>query len=168
MSSLLPTLAVVAQSIFIVLVGLLVFRKESLLRVIAPYMMWGAFLIVLGSIAGSVWYSDVLGYEPCSLCWYQRIFLFPQLLILGVGLFKGDSRSMAYSFWLSCVGGLIAFYHSLLQYGFETGLPCPVGGSVSCAQRFVFEFGYITIPVMALTTFALLIVFTMIHKKYAS
>lgn len=117
-----------------------------------------AFIVVALAVIGSLTYSEIIGYEPCKLCWFQRIFMYPQLIILGWNLLKKERAAFVYSLSLSTIGIVIAGYHYLLQLGIVPAGSCgAVGYSVSCAQRFVMNFGYITIPMMAFTAFALLI-----------
>lgn len=128
-----------------------------------------AFVAALAAILGSLFYSEVAGYEPCKLCWFQRIFMYPQVILLGVALWKKDSREALYCLILSVVGAAIAGYHYLMQIGIAPSLPCSaVGYSASCSQRFVMQFGYITIPMMSLTAFALIIIFLLMAKNAES
>lgn len=125
-----------------------------------------AFLAALAGLIGSLIYSDVIGFPPCILCWYQRIFLYPQVILLGMAYFKKDKNIFDYSIALSVIGGLVALYNQYLQFGGSLFLPCGVdSNAVSCSIRYVFEFGYITIPMMSLTVFALLIVLAFLGKK---
>lgn len=121
---------------------------------------WGlraALLLTLAAIAAALFYSDVLGFEPCPLCWWQRVFLFPQAILFALALWKGEgSRIAYYSIALSIAGFGIALYQHALQM-FPGSLPCPATG-VSCAQRLLFEYGYVTFPLVAASVFALLIV----------
>ncbi|MEK7609203.1 MAG: disulfide bond formation protein B [Patescibacteria group bacterium] len=115
-----------------------------------------SFLVALAAVLGSLFYSEVAGYPPCELCWYQRIFMFPQVFILGLALIKKDIAVIPYVKTLSIVGALVAGYQSLLQMNLVPSLLCSAT-TPSCAQRFVMGFGYITLPVMSLTAFLLLI-----------
>ncbi len=116
-----------------------------------------AFIVVLVATLGSLTYSDIIGYEPCKLCWFQRIFMYPQVFLLGTALIKKEKIIVDYSLVLSALGGLIAGYHYLLQLGIAPALPCSaVGYSVSCSKQFVLQFGFISIPYMALSAFALI------------
>jgi disulfide bond formation protein DsbB len=116
-----------------------------------------AFVVALVATAGSLVYSDVIGYEPCKLCWFQRIFMYPLVILFGVALLKKDSRIADYALALAIPGALIAAYHYLLQLGIAPSLPCSaVGYSAECSSRFVLQFGYITIPLMAFSAFALI------------
>lgn len=123
-----------------------------------------AFIVALVSMLGSLFYSEVAGYEPCKLCWYQRIFMYSQVFILLIALIRRRQDVVDYCLGLSGIGSSIALYHYLGQIT-NTNLPCSfVGYSSACSQRFVLEYGYITIPMMALTGF-LLILMVMISRK---
>ncbi|OGZ94867.1 MAG: hypothetical protein A3H69_03010 [Candidatus Sungbacteria bacterium RIFCSPLOWO2_02_FULL_47_9] len=123
-----------------------------------------SFLIALGALAASLFYSEYAGFEPCTLCWYQRIFIYPQVFLLGLGLYKKDASILRYTIWLSVVGAIIAGYHSLLQFGFVPALPCSAA-VVSCTQRFVSLYGYITIPVMSFAAFVLSVCLALANRK---
>lgn len=124
-----------------------------------------AFLVALIATLGSLFYSEIAHYEPCKLCWFQRIFMYPQAILLAIAWHKKDTKFSDYSLHLSVIGAVIAGYHYLLQLSLVPSLPCSaVGYSVSCSQRFVLEFGYITIPLMAFTAFLLTILFMAILK----
>lgn len=129
---------------------------------------WGiifGFLVALTSTAVSLIYSDIIGYEPCKLCWVQRIFLYPQVIILGLALWKKTKDSEMYCLALSIIGGVIATYHFYGQSFNPNALPaCDVVGAASCAVRFFVEFGYVTIPMMSLTAFLLIIVSVFLSK----
>ncbi|OGZ79497.1 MAG: hypothetical protein A2312_00255 [Candidatus Staskawiczbacteria bacterium RIFOXYB2_FULL_32_9] len=130
------------------------------------YALFFAFVVVLIATLGSLFYSEVAGYEPCKLCWFQRILMYPQVIILGMAFLKKDIGVVSYSIVLSAIGVVIAGYHYLLQIGVaSSSVGCSVVGySISCAQRFVMGFGYITIPMMAFTAFLLIIVFMVTLK----
>ncbi len=114
------------------------------------------FLIAIVSTALSLFYSEILHLPPCSMCWYQRIFLFSQVFILGMAYTKKDRKIADYSILLSLIGVFLAIYHILLQNGISLYTPCSVGALVSCSEKLFAYYGYITIPVMSLTSFVLL------------
>lgn len=126
-----------------------------------------SFVFALSATLGSLVYSDVIGFDPCKLCWLQRIFMYPMAVILGIALLVKDKKAWAYSLGLSSIGILISIYHYYLQLGGGGFTKCSVvGQSASCSERTVWEFGYISIPMMALSAFAVLIVLALIAKKY--
>ncbi len=130
---------------------------EECARAIQSYgIAIGLVLAIVGS-ALTVYYSAILGIDPCPLCWWQRAMLYPQVVIFAVALIKRERTVACYSIALSVIGFVIAIYQHLLQVLPGSGLPCPATGTVSCAQRFLFEFNYITYPLAAATLFAALI-----------
>ncbi|MEK6872806.1 MAG: disulfide oxidoreductase, partial [Nanoarchaeota archaeon] len=121
------------------------------------YLLFGFIVSVIATL-GSLFYSEILRYTPCILCWWQRIFMYPQVLIFGFAFLKKDNKIANYSILLSFIGGVIALYHYLMQIGAIRGSTCDiVGYSLSCSETFFLSYGYITIPMMALTAFILLI-----------
>jgi disulfide bond formation protein DsbB len=123
-----------------------------------------AFVITLSSVLGSLYFSEIAKFEPCKLCWFQRVFMYPMPLILGMALFKKARDVIYYAMPLSVIGGLFALYHYILQMSTNPLAPCStIGFSVSCSERFITHYGYITIPFMSLTGFviiSLLLLFT--------
>lgn len=136
----------------------------DVMRHVRPYVLHIAFFLSLAGMALSLFYSGVLGIEPCPLCWWQRIFLYPQVVLFGVALVKRDAHIALYSSILSLLGLGVAIYHHALQVMPAGSLPCPATG-VSCAQRFIFEFGYITFPMMAVSLFAVLLALMLFERK---
>jgi disulfide bond formation protein DsbB len=157
-------LTVIGQVLILVWVlAYLVFRRAPLAEMLRG--LWErdalrfAFIVSLVATLGSLFYSEIAHFNPCTLCWYQRIFMYPQVVLLGLALWKKDKGIALYSLALSVIGAAIAGYHYLLQRGVVPELPCAaVGFSESCSQRFVMTFRYITIPLMAFTAFLLIIV----------
>src|SRR5690606_37538455 len=114
------------------------------------------WLIAAISTLGAVFLGEVMGYTPCVLCWYQRICMFPLVLILGAGLFPLDPKVVRYALPLTVTGLGLAIFHMLVQHGVvsETITPCTPG--VPCSQVAVEWFGFITIPLLAVAAFAAL------------
>lgn len=132
-----------------------------------------AFLVALGAVAGSLFMSEVAGFAPCVLCWYQRAAVYPAALILGVDVARMKTRVRPYAMALSIAGFVVAGYQNLLQAGLLPPPACTLSpDAVSCTQTYTLGFGYITIPLMSLTAFALLIAILAIgawlEKTYAS
>lgn len=130
-------------------------------RSILPYLAWG---IALVATVGSLFFSEVMGLPPCVLCWYQRIAMYPLVLIIGGGILTQDNRLRFYALPLCVAGLLISIYHNLLYYGIlpESILPCTAG--VSCTSRQIEWLGFITIPLMALAAFVSLALCLLFHK----
>lgn len=128
-------------------------------------LLFICWLIAMISTLGSLFFSEVMLLPPCLLCWYQRICMYPLVLILLMGLFPFDQNVIKFSFPLVMVGWLIALYHNLLYYNFipESSAPCFQG--ISCTTVQIEWLGFITIPFLALTSFSLLIIFlNLIHR----
>lgn len=119
---------------------------------IGDYLVWA---IATGSVFGSLYFSEVLNLPPCMLCWYQRILMYPLAIILSVAILRKD-RAVAYTVLpFSVLGTVIAFYHSLLQWGVikEALLDCSANAAVSCSDVQINWFGFMTIPFMAFVSF---------------
>ncbi|MBI5470145.1 disulfide bond formation protein B [Candidatus Kaiserbacteria bacterium] len=132
---------------------------QDIANFLARWGIWIGFLLSLVGIGLTLFYSEVLGFEPCFLCWWQRVCLYPQALLFGLALWKPDLQRAAvlYSIWLSALGAAFALYHHALQMFPAGTLPCSANGP-SCAKITFVEFGYVTFPMMALSLFAFLIV----------
>ncbi|MCB9808770.1 disulfide bond formation protein B [Candidatus Nomurabacteria bacterium] len=117
-------------------------------------------IVALAAFLGPLGYSEIIGFEPCFFCWWQRIFMFPLSLLLSLGVFRKETSIKPYAMLLAGIGACISLYHVLLQWGaVSTSTACGVvGQSVSCSVMFVYQFGYITIPTMALTAFVAILV----------
>jgi len=150
----------------ILLVVLVMFLNKKNLSFLKKNVILFAFIVALIATTGSLFYSEILGYTPCKLCWLQRIFMYPLVLLFGISLFKKDNNIIPYGLGMSLVGAIIAIYHYLLQIGFVSGMSCGVvGHSAECSKRFVMDLGYITIPMMAFTAFLLIFLFLYLKRK---
>ena len=116
-------------------------------------LVFGAWLIALASTLGALFFGEVMKLPPCSLCWYQRIFMFPMALILPFGLFPFDRNIVRAMMPLVAVGGLLALFQVLLVEGIipERVSPCRQG--VPCSETVIEFFGFVTIPLLALLAF---------------
>ena len=123
------------------------------------------WLIASVSALGSLFFSEIMEFAPCALCWYQRIFMFPLVLIFLAGLFPLDKGILRYSLPLALVGWGFAFYHFLLYSGFipENIQPCSKG--VSCSETYLDVFGFITIPLLSLISFSIIVILLFILKR---
>lgn len=114
-----------------------------------------AWLIALGASLSVLFIGEVLGQEPCILCWYQRAFMFPLVIVLGLGLWFRDNRVGRYGIGLSLAGGAVAVWHLGLYVGVlpEPIQPCSASGP-SCTDSNQIVLG-IPIPLLSLIGFAL-------------
>jgi disulfide bond formation protein DsbB len=160
------------SQIFILLglIQLLFFRKNisnPVTRFFSKNGMFFALIIAVVATAGSLFYSEIAGYEPCKLCWFQRIFMYPLVILLGLACIKKDIKFTFYPSVMAGIGAAISLYHNYVYYGGISLFPCePFGLGVSCTKVLVMEFGYITIPLMALTAFFLIILFLNAQREH--
>lgn len=123
---------------------------------IKPYLLYVAWGIALASMLGSLYFQYIMHLPPCVLCWFQRIFMYPMVLTLAVGIITKDVRTKLYSLPLAIIGLLIAIYHNLLYYKIipEAAAPCMQG--ISCTTKQIEWLGFITIPLLSLIGFAII------------
>lgn len=128
-----------------------------------PYIAWTQALV---ATFGSLYFSEVMRLPPCVLCWYQRILMYPIVLIAAVGIIRRDKALATYVLPLSITGWLISLYHNLLYYKIlpESITPCQLG--VSCTTRQIEWLGFITIPLLSLVAFTVInVCFILYHRS---
>lgn len=130
-------------------------------KTLSFFQQYGPYLALapaLAALLGSLYYSEVAGFIPCTLCWYQRILMYPLTLIILVGIFKQDEYLPNYVLPFSILGMGVSTYHYLIEKGvLEQSAACAVG--VPCSAVWVNYLGFITIAFMALTAFIMITVF---------
>lgn len=136
--------------------------QAAKLNDILPYLAW---IIALIAMSGSLFFSEVMELPPCVLCWYQRIAMYPLVIIIAVGIILRDSRWKFYALPLWFIGLAVSIYHNLLYYRIipESIAPCEAG--ISCTSRQIEWLGFITIPLMALTAFVLVGLCLLFYKS---
>jgi disulfide bond formation protein DsbB len=164
------TIGLLIGSAVLLLLFILSKRSAEFAEQAAYVERWGilaALVLSLGSSLVTIIHSTVFGLPPCPLCYWQRIFLYPQVILFTLALWRREKWMAEYSIILSVIGLGIAIYHHVLQM-FPMGfLPCPAEGGVSCAQIFFLEFGFITYPFMAIALFVFLIILMLFVKRSA-
>ena len=118
----------------------------------ALYLAW---VVTLVATLGSLWFSEVRAFVPCTLCWYQRILMYPLVLLLGVAAWNRDAGIVRYALPLTILGALVASYHVLDQKVPGFGVPGACRSGVPCDVAYIDWFGFVTIPVLSLTAFLL-------------
>jgi disulfide bond formation protein DsbB len=122
------------------------------------YELWAAFVVAAIATGGSLFLSDIAGFVPCELCWYQRICMYPLSLLLLLMALAGDYRAARYLIPLPIVGAGVSVYHILVEEGVVgQSNACFASAPGGCATKWIDRFGYVTIPVLALTAFLLLL-----------
>jgi disulfide bond formation protein DsbB len=160
--------------IILISINLIFFRSPSnkVLLFFKKYTFYLGFIVALGAVISSLFYSQIVGFPPCELCWIQRIFLYPQLILFGMELHKRDHSIVDFSIVFAVLGSVVSMYHIYIENGGGSNLSCAVlsptnTNQVSCVIRYVYEFGYITMPIMALTL-SLFIISILWNYKYMS
>jgi len=124
------------------------------------YELWAAFLVAAIATGGSLFFSEIAHFVPCELCWYQRICMYPLSIVTLLAALAGDDRVARYLLPLPLAGAGVSVYHLLIENGVVgQSAACFVSAPGGCATKWINEFGYITIPTLALTGFVLLIGF---------
>lgn len=126
------------------------------------------FLMAVFSTVGSLYYSEIMKFPPCTLCWYQRICIYPLVIIFGAALLTDDHKHLKYSLPLLLTGLAFAVYHNLLYFGVIAQELIPCTGSVSCSTRQLELLGFITIPLMAMVGLVVMIVLAFLEFRFAS
>jgi disulfide bond formation protein DsbB len=157
--SALAVLGLVGQALVVVLALWLVVARDSLRRLLWGYELWAAFVVAAIATGGSLFFSQVAGYIPCEMCWFQRICMYPLSILTLFTAWHGDTRPARYLLPFPVIGGGVSIYHILIENDVvSTPAACEIGGA-GCAVKWIDYFGYMTIPTLALTAFVLLIGF---------
>lgn len=128
-------------------------------RAVASVGNWLAFVVAAAATAGSLYFSESAGYVPCTLCWYQRIAMYPLVLLTLVAAIRRDRAAVWYTVPVAAVGAVIAAYHYLIEWrpALDAGACSAVGPR--CTDIWFREFGFVTLAFMALAGFVSIIVF---------
>jgi len=123
------------------------------------------FLISLIATVGSLFFSEVMEFIPCTMCWYQRIFMYPLVIIFLINLLYPDEKLFKYAFPLVLLGLALSVYHNLLMFGIidEKVVPCVQG--VPCSTRYIDWLGFITIPFLSLVSFLSIFLLMLFSKN---
>jgi disulfide bond formation protein DsbB len=152
----------------LIVILMLVKKDRKIGRHFKKYGMTYALVAALAALIGSLGFSEAYAYAPCKLCWIQRIFHYPQVILFAVAMKYHDTRVWTYSIWLSVLGFIVAMYQILMQYNpnLTVAEVCSIiPAAPSCGEILTQSYGYITIPVMSATLFFALIILYYYHKK---
>lgn len=136
------------------------FLKENILYI--------ALIQAILATLGSIYFSEIAGFAPCVLCWYQRICMYPIVLVLTVGILEKNKNIYKYVLPFSLLGIVIAAFQNLLYYKIipEAAAPCTFG--VSCTTKYIEWLGFITIPFLSLAAFSVITASMLIYKRLNS
>ena len=166
----LSVLGVIGQ---VLAAGLLIIGVLSLVGVRGPlralryevegYELWLAFVVSSIATGGSLFFSEIAHFVPCELCWYQRICMYPLSITTLLAAAFDDPRAARYLLPLPIAGAGVSVYHILIENGVVGQTQaCLISAPGGCATKWINEFGYVTIPTLALTAFALVFAFLLL------
>ncbi len=142
--------------------------KNGYFQFLKKHAFHFGFLLALGATVGSLIYSEGFHFAPCTFCWWQRIFMYPQIIVLATGIYFKDLKVWVTSIALSTIGMCFSIYHVLLQAGIIASDSICTTSGVSCAKIDVIIFGWITIPIMCLVLFVAILTLSYVsHRKNA-
>ena len=128
-------------------------------------LLLAAFIVALIAMLGSLYFSEILLFIPCDLCWYQRILMYPLVILLGVAAIKKDTNIPIYALPFSIIGICVSSYHYLIQKVPAIGEKSMECGIVPCTGQYINWLGFITIPFLALTGFIIITILLLLVKK---
>jgi disulfide bond formation protein DsbB len=137
----------------VVTIGRLLGGRSELMQVVDEAALWLAFIVAAVATAGSLYFSEVANYVPCRLCWFQRIGMYPLAVILLIAAIRRDRAIRWYAMPLAAVGACVSMYHYLVEWHprLEGDVCDPTN---PCSLVWFREFGFVTLPFMALCGFA--------------
>ena len=176
---LIATLALLGNVGLLVLLVLFlaqVFFKNTLLKklvkTLAPHNYYFVFLLSLIATLSSLFLSEIVKFQPCILCWYQRITMYPQTLLLYIAIIRREKVLTPYLIALNCIGVLVSLYHyslHVLPRAIVLLSPCSsTYAGVPCDKGYNFYYGFMTFPYMAFTVFALNIILLSMTYAYTN
>lgn len=128
-------------------------------------MIFSCWVLAFTATLGSLFFSEIMGLPPCTLCWYQRICMYPLVVLFLAGLFPLERALLKFTFPLVLIGWFIALYHNLLYYHIlpESASPCRQG--VSCTTVMINWLGFVTIPLLSFMAFTLILLILYIFHR---
>lgn len=164
MFSTLLALSTIALQIGIIIVILGWILKARFVYQVSKHAGIILAVVFSGAAIGSFIYQYGFGYEPCLLCWYQRIAIIPTAILAWTTNIRKNTLLQRQVLILSILGLAVALFHIYIDISPTAADVC--GAGPSCLVRYVYEFGYITIPVMSATTLAAGVLLALLAKRY--
>ena len=134
-------------------------------KVISTTIVLLCFLTASVATLGSLFFSEIMNFVPCSMCWYQRIFMYPLVLIFLINLLYPDDKLFKYSIPLVATGLFFSIYHNLLMFDIIPASVVPCVSGVPCFTEYINWFGFITIPLLSFITYFILFILLFLGKR---
>lgn len=155
--TLLSVATIVTQIALILIIIILIVKKDLLINTfLNKHLNKGLFIVAAIASFGSLFFSQIAKFNPCELCWFQRIFMYPLVFLFGLACYFKDKNIYKYAAPLVIVGWVIALYHNYIYYQGVQNTVCSINNASSCIIPYFTKFGYIGIPIMSLSAFSLL------------
>lgn len=158
---------IIAQVLCLILILCLLIKKKPFSNIRNFFAKRaGLYAAIVATVAfiGSMFFSNIAYYKPCLLCWYQRIVIFPQTILLWMAYARHEIQTIKwYAYPLLGIGLLLSGYHWIIQL-FPPKNPAPCGFDTSCIGRYIYEYGHITIAGMAFTTCLLILLLLLVSE----
>jgi disulfide bond formation protein DsbB len=167
-ATLVPYVVLLSNIAFVLLVVSIVLKNSigiHLINLIGNNALALGFATSLGAVLGSLFYSEIIGYEPCVLCWWQRVFVFPWLVMFALAWWKKDKYVFTYVVPMAIMATVVSAYQVFANASGLSLLECTATGG-ACSRIYVKEFGYITIPFMSLAVSIYILALAWIKKIY--
>jgi disulfide bond formation protein DsbB len=132
---------------------------------ISTTIIFLCFLVASIATLGSLFFSEIMQFVPCSMCWYQRIFMYPLVLIFLVNLLYPDDKVFKYAIALVITGLLFSIYHNLLMFDIIPASIVPCVSGVPCSTEYINWFGFITIPLLSFISYFVLFILLILGKR---
>lgn len=161
----LVTISVIALQLFILITIVAWVAKAPFATWVSKNSTWILKIIFVGAVIGSLIYSEIIGFAPCVLCWYQRIAIYPIAILLFTASLSKSALLRLQTLILASAGLAVALYHNFITWFPGAAGTCGVGGP-SCTVLYVFKLGYITIPMMSATVLLAGIVLTLLASRF--
>lgn len=153
--------------VFVCLIIFFLDRRNRFIKFILKHGLFFAFGFAFVSSVASLYYSDYLGFEPCVLCWYQRIPMYSLAIILYISIARKDPKTVIpYGLSLSISGIMLSLYHVYLLYFSQKPTSCSIFSEVPCTTTYFNYFEYISIPTLSLTSFLVIALLLIGKNKY--
>lgn len=140
--------------------------RDAVWETLGPSALWLAFLVALTATLGSLYLSEVAHFVPCKLCWYQRIAMYPLAPMLAIAAWKRDVSVVRYVVPLAVIGAAISIYHYQLErFPSQASVSC--SADAPCTVVWIWKFHFVSIPLMALSGFALIVALVLVARSFA-
>jgi disulfide bond formation protein DsbB len=139
--------------------------RDVIVESFGPYALMLAAVLAIGAVAGSLYYSEIVDWEPCEFCWYQRTAMYPLAVITAIAVWRRDHRVGRYVYPLAIIGAGLAAYHYTIQ-SFPSLAPETCSLAVPCTTKLIWKFGFVSMPLIGVATFGAIVALVWIDRAH--